>query len=198
MANRKLTHWHHGKFLVSQCHVNIRSSFGFFFLFILVFNFLTVYCVYTLYFYLIIPSLTLTLSYNPCTSADPLLFPATPLPIMFVFAAAGLVQVVTAAACSWLPWPCHIQKTAYERTLPHAPALITPQATLSQRALRLLHTHLCSCGFSPCYFGCIIWGITTSHSKIVTGLSVPSRGLSTGVSECSHKPILMYELEGCR
>lgn len=32
---------------------------------------------------------------------------------------------------------------------------------------------------------------------IVTGLSVPSSGLPTGVSEGSHKSILLYELEGC-
>lgn len=58
----------------------VRSSLGFSFLFILVFKFLKVYYLYILHFYLIIPSLTFTFSYNPPTPADPLFFPTTASP----------------------------------------------------------------------------------------------------------------------
>lgn len=134
---------------------NVRSSFGFSFLFILVLNFLTGYCVYKLHVYLI-PSLTLTFSYNPPTSADPLFFPTTSSPDHVCFCCCGscasghsCCMFVTAMVMS------HSEDSILQDSSPssssHNSASHFPQC-----ALRLLLIHLCSCGFSPCYFGCII------------------------------------------
>lgn len=166
---------------------NVRSSFGFSFLFILVFNFLTVYYLCKLHFYLI-PSAHI--SWSSFLSNH-----SYPHHVCFCWCGScasghSCCMFMTAMAMS------HSEDSILQDSSPpsisHNPASHFPQC-----ALRLLHIHLCSCDFSPFYFGCIIWGITISLSKIVTGLSVPSSGLPTGVYERSRKSILMYELEGC-